>query len=113
MIYVKILDYFKGILLLLFEGLCFIGNVLKEIILVGLLTLYGIIYKIVSIIIGITNLGFVASIVMLVLNIIEMNKTHIKFADTKYFNMMLSLCTIHIIAYFIYKILDLKADILE
>lgn len=93
--------------------LLFIGNGILEILLMALITIYGITYKIFSIVVGITNLGFVASIVMLVLNILEMREDNINFIDTQYFGVMIQLATLHIIVYFVYKALSIKADVLE
>ena len=93
--------------------LAFLFNGVFEILLMALITIYSIIYKIFSIAVGITNLGFVISIVLLVLNIIEVREDNVSFMNTEYFNQMCYLGGIHIVVYFIYKALSIKADVIE
>lgn len=109
----KVLSFFDDVLIKIKQVLRFIASGIIEIILMALLTIYGIIYKLFSIAVGITNIGFVVGIVLLVLNIMEFNKNDIGFTATKYFDEMLFLFAIHIAVYFVYKLLSIKADIID
>lgn len=88
----------KKIINFIFEGI-------KEMILMVINTIHYILIVVFGLAVKITNLGFVAAIILFIFNCIEAYSKSVFFTDTRYFNIMTIFIFLHFGVYFIYRLL--------
>lgn len=89
------------------NGFIYIIKLLLNVLIILLEQIKNLVWKLIKLVLGITNIGFLIGLFLLYLNIKE-SFGGVNFFQTKYFNTMSFLCGIHIVLIIFYVILKPK-----